>query len=197
MATVGQVYYNVMNNNSGGYESSSANLNIFSDLVSAYGAKQFNKIGIQAPPGTKVVMNTNKTIMVGRTGIYELDDDIVITNLYFVRPRRYMKDEDASAAAIAAGTKGMLDADAARSAALAQLNKDFPVIPTEESNPNYKIYWDRYNVIQTTYIEAYQEALGQFNTGVNGIYILPNPSNPEAEENFQDLYNVILDFIYE
>lgn len=197
MATVGQVYYNVMNVNSGSYESSSAKLNIFSDLVSSYGAKQFNKIGIQAPPGTKVVMNTNKTIMVGRTGIYELDDDIVITNLYFVRPRRYIKDEVASADAIAAGTAGMLAADAQRTNSLNQLRSDYPTIPTDESNPNYKIYWDRYNVIQTTYIEAYQEALGQFNTGVNGIYVLPNPDNTNAEENFQDLYNVILDFIYE
>lgn len=197
MATIGQVYYNVMNNNSSSYESSSANLNIFRDLVSAYGAKQFNKIGIQAPPGTKVVMNTNKTVMVGRTGIYELDDDIAITNLYFVRPRRYIKDEVASAAAISAGTTGMLRADQERTTALNQLNRDFPNIPTEESDPNYKVYWDRYNIIQSNYIEAYQEALGQFNTGVNGIYVLPNPNNPNADENYQDLYNVILDFIYE
>jgi hypothetical protein len=41
-------------------------------------------------------MNESKTIMVGRTGIYELDDDIAITNMYFIRPRKYKKDEEAS-----------------------------------------------------------------------------------------------------
>lgn len=196
MAAVGQVYYNVLDNNTGGYSSSSTNLNIYSDLVAGYGAKQFNKLGIQAPPGTKVVMNGNKTIMVGRTGIYELDEDISITSIYFVRPAKYIKDENASAEAIAAGTQGMINANNVRQSELNQLHQDYPNIPTDQNNPNYKPYWDRYNAIQAKYIEAYQEALSQFNTGSNGIYVLPNPSNPNAPENFQDLYNVIVDFIY-
>jgi hypothetical protein len=32
--------------------------------------------------------------MVGRTGIYELDEDIVITSMYFDRPRKYTRDID-------------------------------------------------------------------------------------------------------
>jgi hypothetical protein len=43
-----------------------------------------------------VVLNTNKVILIGRTGIYELDDDISITSMYFERPRNYTKDEDAT-----------------------------------------------------------------------------------------------------
>ena len=94
MPTVGQVYYNVIDNNSGSYVSSGQN--IFSDIIAQVGASQFNKVGVQAPAGTKIVMIESKTIMVGRTGIYELDDDIAITNMYFIRPRKYEKDEEAS-----------------------------------------------------------------------------------------------------
>ena len=41
-------------------------------------------------------MNASKTIMIGRTGIYELDEDIVITSMKFVRPTVYIKDEKES-----------------------------------------------------------------------------------------------------
>jgi len=46
------------------------------------------KIGIQGPPGTKFIIGDSGTtnsmdhvIMIGRTGIYELNDDIVIKKL--------------------------------------------------------------------------------------------------------------------
>lgn len=196
MATVGQIYYNVLDNNSGSYISSGTN--IFSDIVAAYGAKQFNKVGVQASPGTKIVMNSTKNIMVGRTGMYELDDDIAITAMYFVRPRKYVKDEVASAEAIEQGTLGMVAADEAREAALTEFYKNNPTVPDKDNDPTgYQAYWDAYNNIQATYITAYQEALNLYNQGINGIYILPNPNNVDAEENYQDLYNVIIDFIYE
>lgn len=195
MATVGQVYYNVVDNNSGSPISSG--VDIFSDIVAAQGATQFTKLGIQAPPGTRVVMNNNKTIMVGRTGIYELDEDIVITSIYFVRPWQYIKDEAASSAAKEAGINGMLQANATRQASLDALNARFPNIPTDEDAEGYAEYWEAYNEIQSIYINAYKEALGQFNTGSNGIYVLPDPNNPNSEVNYKDLYNIIIDFIYE
>lgn len=99
MASIGQIYYNVLDTNSGGYLSSNG-VDIYSDIVSAYGATAFNKIGIQAPPGTQVVMNDTKNIMIGRTGIYELDYDIKILTMYFVRPKKYIKDEATSKALI-------------------------------------------------------------------------------------------------
>ena len=40
MPTVGQIYYNVIDNNSGSYVSSGQN--IFSDIVVQVGASQFN-----------------------------------------------------------------------------------------------------------------------------------------------------------
>lgn len=194
MATIGQVYYNIMDNSSGNYIS--GDIDIFQDIVSGYGAKQFNKLGIQAPPGTRIVMNNSKTIMVGRTGIYELDEDITITNMYFLRPKKYIKDEAASEKAKQDGIAKMLEANTTRQQALDQLNEDFPTIPTDEDNPNYKTYWNRYNTIQSNYITSYQEGLSQFNIGSNGIYVLPNPDNLEADENYEDLYNVLIDFIY-
>lgn len=195
MPTVGQVYYNVIDNNSGSYVSSGQN--IFSDIIAQVGASQFNKVGVQAPAGTKIVMNESKTIMVGRTGIYELDDDIAITNMYFIRPRKYEKDEEASQQAIKQGTEGMQAADKKRADDLEQFYKENPVMPDPDTDPEgYRAYWDSYNNIQTTYIEAYQTALSLYNQGVNGIYVLPNPDNIDAPENYQDLYNVIIDFIY-
>lgn len=195
MPTVGQVYYNVIDNNSGSYVSSGQN--IFSDIIAQVGASQFNKVGVQAPAGTKIVMNESKTIMVGRTGIYELDDDIAITNMYFIRPRKYEKDEEASQQAIEQGTEGMQAADKKRANDLEQFYKENPVMPDPDTDPEgYRAYWDSYNNIQTTYIEAYQVALSLYNQGINGIYVLPNPDNIDAPENYQDLYNVIIDFIY-
>lgn len=196
MTYVGQVYYNVVDNNMGDYTSSG--IDIFSDIVSAYGAKQINKLGIQAPPGTQVVMNNSKTIMVGRTGMYELDEDIYITNMYFVKPRKYIKDEGASREALEQGEAGMQKANDDRQTDLNQFYINWPDIPDKDNDyDNYLAYWDAYNDIQEKYITAYEEALRLFNQGSNGIYILPNPNDADAKENFEDLYNVIVDFIYE
>ena len=198
MATVGQVYYNVIDHDSGGILAPMTGINIFQNIVSAYGANQFTKLGIQAPPGTRVVLNDNKTIMIGRTGMYELDQDIVIDSLYFVRPRQYIKDEAASEAAKQQGIEGMLRANEERQVALDALNARYPNgIPTDEDAEGYEEYWKTYNEIQSIYINDYKEALSQFNTGSNGIYVLPDPLNPDSEVNFKDLFNIIVDFIYE
>ncbi len=196
MPTVGQIYYNVIDNNSGSYASSGQD--IFRNIVAQIGASQFNKVGVQAPAGTKIVMNESKSIMIGRTGIYELDEDIAITNMYFIRPRKYKKDEQASQQAIQQGTADMQKADAKRTADLEEFHRQNPTIPDQETDPEaYQAYWEAYNNIQTEYIEAYQIALNIYNKGINGIYVLPNPENINAPENYQDLYNVIIDFIYE
>lgn len=196
MANVGQVYYNVIDDTRNGYATYPNGLDIFSDLVVIYGTR-FTKVGIQAPPGTKVIMNENKTIMVGRTGIYELDEDISITSLRFDRPRRYEKDNQKSAELIEAGTALMKEADNERTQKMEQLKNKFPIPPTSQEDENYKAYWDEYNQIQSDYIKKYQEGLGSYNSGINGIYVLPNPNDPDDDINYQDLYNIIVDFIYE
>lgn len=197
MATVGQVYYNIMDKNSGS-PISTAGIDIFQDIIAQMNADKFTKLGVQAPPGTRVVMNGSKTIMVGRTGMYELDEDVVITSIYFVRPRQYIKDEAASELAKQEGIDGMIAANEARQRELDRLNNDYAGnIPTNEEQAGYKEYWERYNAIQSLYINDYKEALNSFNTGSNGIYVLPDPNNPESEVNYKDLFNIIIDFIYE
>ena len=60
------------------------------------------KIGIQAPPGTKFTFsesltpNAGQWLMIGRTGIYELNDDIVIKSLRFQRPKNYILNKELS-----------------------------------------------------------------------------------------------------
>ena len=98
MSAIGQIYYRVVDTSStgDGKHDISSGIDIYNDIVNASSAKQFTKVGIQAPPGAQVVMNASKTIMIGRTGIYELDEDIVITSMKFVRPTVYIKDEKES-----------------------------------------------------------------------------------------------------
>lgn len=202
MAQVGQLYYRVLDTTSGTYITSSnltpaAMYDLGANLVTFYsGAKQFNKLGIQAPPGTKALIN-NKEIMVGRTGIYELDEDIAITALRFERPRKYIKDEEASKESEKKGTQEMIAADEKRQSALETLREDYPVVPMDEDDENFAIYWDRYEAIQNTYIEEYELGLNDYAIGKNGIYVLPDPANTESEANYEDLYNVIIDFVYE
>lgn len=71
-------------------------IDIFSyNILSHYGIPSVYKLGIQAPSGTKFYLNSTavpqtdgtiiytggQEIIIGRTGIYELDDDIEVTSL--------------------------------------------------------------------------------------------------------------------
>ena len=197
MSAVGQVYYRVLDINSGTYISSDQD--IYQDIVHNYGgATQFTKIGIQAPPGTRAVLNGNKTIMIGRTGIYELDEDIAVTNLYFIRPRKYKRDDAASNQHMDSGMQAMIKAEEERKTSLDNLNSQFPQgVPDDVNDANYDLYWSSYEVIQEKYAADYEQGLLDYNVGKNGIYVLPNPANINAPENYEDLYNVIVDFIYD
>lgn len=57
-------------------------INIFQELLSQ---EEYVKLGIQAPPGTRLQIN-GKNIIVGRTGVYELDEEIIVTSLKFLSP---------------------------------------------------------------------------------------------------------------
>lgn len=98
MANIGQLYYRVpIGTEDDGtivYSTSSQLINSFFDvnLVGLTGATIWTKVGIQAPPGTQMIMNDIKEILIGRTGIYELDEDISITGLQFKQPQNYIED---------------------------------------------------------------------------------------------------------
>lgn len=153
------------------------------------------KLGIQAPSGTKVHLNSGgksdeQIIMIGRTGMYELDENISITDIYFERPRNYILDEEATAAQLLLGKKNMQAAEKERENDIKLLNEDQTIIKDSEE------YWNRYIQINDKFQKAYDTAKGQYNIGVTGIYKLPNKDNPNAEENYKELYNIIIDFEY-
>lgn len=189
MSAIGQIYYNVIDTSStgDGKHYISSGIDIYNDIVNASSAKQFTKVGIQAPPGAQVVMNTSKTIMIGRTGIYELDEDIAITNMYFVRPKNYIRDDKETESKKQEGEKIIKDAKVALEAAVAALGTE----PSDPSSDAYKTYWEGYNEAHERYIAAFQKGSAILNQGLNGVYKL-DEDNP-----YGDLENVIVDFIYD
>ena len=82
------------------------------------GYEKIFKLGIQAPPGTVFYLSTGlapssdsyKRIMMGRSGLYELDETVEITGLYFEQPCQYSIDEEATQQSIDAGIEIMKDA---------------------------------------------------------------------------------------
>lgn len=188
MSAIGQIYYRVVDTSStgDGKHYISSGIDIYNDIVSASSAKQFTKVGIQAPPGAQVVMNASKTIMIGRTGIYELDEDIVITSMKFVRPTVYIKDEKESESKKQEGEKIIKEAKVALEAAIAALGEE----PTDPTSDAYKTYWNGYNEANETYIATFQKGSAILNQGLNGVY-------KEDKTVIGELDNVIVDFIYD
>lgn len=204
MATVGQIYYNVVDKRNRTCVSSGTD--IFRDIVSGYQATQFTKIGIQAKPGTKVIMGTDntgsndKTIIIGITGIYELDNDIAIKKMLFLRPLKYEFDPDESTEAMREGVAIIRAAEIKREQDLAAAMRNYGtggVAPNNPAEPTFQAYWNAFNRAQTEFLQQYNLGLSKYQNGINGIYKLPNENNLEAPENYDDLYDVIVDFLYE
>ena len=230
MAKVGQIIYNVQDYyNSGGYISSSiespltSTVNSSSYTTDVTGWDEYkkhcfpiinqkgiinaikgpiSKLGIQAPSGTKVHLNSGsqsdeQIIMIGRTGMYELDENISITDIYFERPRNYILDKEATTTQLSLGKKNMQAAEKEREDKINLLNsgKD-PYNEGQTIVKDSEEYWACYITINDNFQKAYDTAKGQYNIGVAGIYKLPNKDNPNAEENYKELYNIIIDFEY-
>lgn len=142
------------------------------------------KVGIQAPPGTKVVLNNDsRVIMIGRTGVYELDEEIEIKKFYFLKPKNFILDEAATLTALNNGRNALQSAEDNRQSEMDRINKKYP-----EHNEEY---WAEYTQIQTVYLAAYDKAVAQYNTGLNGIYKQKDPPN-----DYKDLFNIIIDYVY-
>ena len=207
MANVGQIIYNIEDyNSSGGYISTSKNniaqtvtskdynnfedylghiIDIFDDNIvnKVVSGASFSNLGIQAPPGTRAIIN-GKKIMIGRTGVYETVEDIAVTSLVFERPKKYTLNVSLSDASLEEGIKGFAQAEAYREGAMAELDKD-----AED-------YWEKYQEVQNEYNSKYQQALSKYNEGINGVYELPYPAEPDNPANYEVLYNIIIDYIY-
>ena len=204
---IGQFYYNVEQIEGEGSNTRLQTISnittnqIFnSNIVEVAKAARFTRLGIQAPPGTKVVINRTHNIIIGRTGLYELEADI--THLYFVRTIKYIKDEDAIKLAKYKGSKMMLEAEQASINNMRNLPSDY-IFPTSENawSDRDERYWDQYINYENLYINGsnrngYEAGLAQYQKGKNGIYKLPNPDDESADENFVVLRNVVIDYQY-
>lgn len=191
MSAIGQIYYHVLDNNTGAYISNVDENNFFDTNIVPSG-QSITKLGIQAPPGTLVTLNTNKKIMIGRTGIYELDAGILVTSIVFNRPSNYKKLDDETNALLRVSGSSISEIEASRANQIAALGAapTLPDPPTDAQVTAYTAYWNNYNSIQSSYAAAYETYLAQYNQGLAGVYILD-------EQNPGDLYNVVVDFIYD
>lgn len=168
---------------------SSTKINIYQELLgedSPISVSKIYKLGIQAPPGTRVILNNDKNIMIGRTSVYELDDNFTIENMRFVRPKKYVLDENTTDSKLQEGIEGL---------SLAKSNFEYAVSQITQE-PGTADYWKQYNQCYLDYQREYQNAYATFLQGVNGVYTQPNPNEEDADENFDELTDVIIDFLY-
>ena len=171
-------------------------INIFESnfLTKLKGVKNITKLGIQAPPGTKFVFNTivspgneiqGPQIMIGQSGIYELDENLNMDGLTFIRPKGYALDLNKSDQLVNDG-KGLM------SQAKENFERRYKNIcdlygSAQDSNSNQK-FWQEYEAIHKDYVTEYNLGRSMYVQGVSGVYI--------QDDLKRDLRNVIIDFIY-
>lgn len=185
---IGQAYYKLWGSADGSdpdYKlTNPANLEIGinNEILAQIGRGSFSKIGIQAPVGTKILLN-NKEIMIGRSGVYELEDGIEITTMYILKPTKYVRDTDAEDAAIANGMAEM-------KRALDIINPKLDALDPDASDytVQYHAIWDKYRTgtdDQGDY--DYDAGWNEYQTGKAGIY---------KANGVKELHNIIIDYIY-
>lgn len=126
--------------------------------------------------------------MVGRTGIYELNDDIVISSLKFIRPQEYVLNEELSKQIQIQGTAVMKEARDEFLATINQLTQEASQTP--DTSATGSDYWEKFNKAHQIYIKKYQTGLGLYLKGKSGMYT-------KKDNSATDLYNIIIDFTYE
>lgn len=177
-------------------------LNIYTDIVSQFKKGNFSKLGIQAPAGTKFYINSSTSpIMIGRTGIYELDEDINVNSLKFEAPKNYVLNKAETQAALANGVNETKAAKAFYDKYIADIADSEKFPNNKDSQGNFTAqYWKDYNVIYqggtlsnnevitTGYSAQMEGAYSDIIRGINGIY---------EEEGVKEINNVIIDFLIE
>lgn len=176
---VGQYYYNLET-----YPDMESTTTLFAMVNGQWEAQElvgngeiWYKVGIQAPAGTQAVID-GQTIMVGRSGIYELDDGIAINSLKFVQPVKYVRDEATSNQHMDEGIAGMNEAQAIIKEIYYDENGN-PKDPSSITEEDLKTG----NEACIAYNEAYKKYL----SGKNGIY---------TKGEVTDLKNIVIDFTY-
>lgn len=195
---VGQLVYNLDDyDNTGGTVSTITKdqlyKNFFDGVWSNY---QIKKIGIQAPPGTKIRISTNagastaQEIMIGRNGIYELEDEFVrIKYFCFIRQPKWVYDAEAT------DTKKVNGEEA-----LNRAKEDF-IKKLNELDKTAEDYWIDYDKAFNEYIIEYEEAYSIYMQGINGVY--KNIDTGKTDDNGNPIYesidpkNIIIDYVAE
>lgn len=152
----------------GEFEISDGSINIYEDLLNG---TEWDKVGIQAPPGTKFILN-NKEFIIGPSGIYELSN-VIINQLYFLPLNKYKIDTNNTNTNLNEGKEIMQDALANYRSQTLRLTLD--------SQENI----DLYKQITEEYITLYETGYNQYQVGLNGIY---------EQDGFQIQKNIIIDY---
>ena len=174
-------------------------LDIYNDIISQFKKGNFNKLGIQAPPGTKFYINSSTSpIMVGRTGIYELDESINVISLKFEAPKNYELNEGKTQEHL---VEGINQTKAAKNFYDTYMAKIAGLSGNTDSQGNYTSqYWKDYNVIyqggtlsngeniEVGYSAQMEGAYNSMIQGINGVY---------DEKGVKEINNVIIDFLIE
>ena len=149
------------------------------------------KLAIQCEPGEQWIINKTSDedgvpIIVGNTGVYELDEDIVVKSLYWKPNVTYNFNESATQTAFKDSLKAFNDAEIIRQEALNKianvgnwqqiiLDGGDAVSPEQpdwgENNPfiEYKEI-EQYLDIQENYQKSFEAAYSLYLNGLNGIY---------------------------
>lgn len=191
MARPGQIVYNLQDyQQSGGRISTSGSnvfativdtdpgykanrINIYENVVSHYDGQRFQKVGIQAAPGTQFILNGTKGMIVGRNGIYELDEDIVITELSFVKPRNYVLDQDQTTQKLNAGIKALTTAENVRKTDLANLDKKYEIKDLLVDEATLSADGSKYiypNSIYTNWKDVYPQLFETYSDNGDGTF---------------------------
>lgn len=171
-------------------------LDIYNDIVSQFKKGNFNKLGIQAPPGTKFYINSSTSpIMIGRTGIYELDEDINVSSLKFEAPKNYELNESKTQEHL---VEGINQTKAAKAFYDNYMTKIAGLPGNKDSQGYTAQYWKDYNVIykggtlsnneniETGYSAQMEGAYSSMIQGINGVYDV---------KGVKEINNVIIDFL--
>lgn len=162
-------------------------------------------LGIQAPAGTVFYINGNDNrFVMGRTGVYEVDENINILSLIFEQPIDYDLDTESTAAAAQEAQELIQRADDWRASKMNYLAKEDYI---KMSNYGYEIksgkeaeFLTYYNSlmyggtwadgttisIEDSYTSQMDKANLAYIKAVNGIY---------KEKGKKELENVIIDFM--
>ena len=225
MATVGQLYHNILNYEQPGqrqvgltpaqlWGSNWATDAETQNLIdgSLIPGTHVDRLGIQAPPGTKIVISTLanesssslRTILIGRTGVYELEETIYYLGI--VPQQKWAKDTTNTTKAAAVSLKGFTKcndfmtktedntlkfSDALPSISASEFPSGFNYVDDNPNNTYGPYVVDgaideiEYIKTNTKYNAQYSQFLSLYYQGINGIY---------NEDGYEDINDIIIDY---